>query len=42
LGVHPQQRASARVAVVASLPEVLARVDQLNSPVSTGPQPMLA
>jgi HAD superfamily hydrolase (TIGR01509 family) len=42
LGVHPQQRASARVAVVASLPEVLTRVDQLNSPVSTGPQPMLA
>jgi putative hydrolase of the HAD superfamily len=42
LGGHPQQRSSARVAVAASLPHVLAKVDQLNSPVSTGPQPMLA
>jgi putative hydrolase of the HAD superfamily len=42
LGDRPRQRMSARVIIAPSLPEVLARIDQLNSTASTGPQPMLA
>jgi putative hydrolase of the HAD superfamily len=42
LGAHPRHRTSARVTVAASLPDVLAKIDQLNSTASTGPQPMLA
>jgi FMN phosphatase YigB (HAD superfamily) len=42
LGGRPQQRMSARVATAASLPDVLAKVDQLNSPANMGPQPMIA
>jgi len=42
LGSRPQQRMSARVVTAASLPDVLAKVDQLNSPANMGPQPMIA
>jgi putative hydrolase of the HAD superfamily len=42
LGARPRHSMSARVTVAASLPDVLAKIDQLNSTASTGPQPMLA
>jgi putative hydrolase of the HAD superfamily len=42
LGARPQQRLSARVIIAASLADVLVEVDQMNSPASTGPQPMRA
>jgi len=40
-GRHPL-RMSGRAIIVASLPDVLVTVDQLNSTASTGPQPLLA
>ncbi len=42
LGAHPRHRISARVTVATSLPDVLTKIDQLNSTANTGPQPMLA
>jgi FMN phosphatase YigB (HAD superfamily) len=41
LGARPQ-RTLAQVTVAASLPDVLAEIDLLNSTASTGPQPALA
>ena len=39
---RPQQHAPARLVIAPSLPDVLARIDQLNSTASTGSQPVLA
>jgi len=40
-GRHPL-RMSGRAIIATSLPDVLVAIDQLNSPASTGPQPILA
>jgi putative hydrolase of the HAD superfamily len=42
LGGRPQQRMPARTVIAPALPDVLSRIDQLNSTANTGPQPILA
>jgi HAD superfamily hydrolase (TIGR01509 family) len=42
LASRPQQRCPAQLTVATSLPDVLAKIDQLNSTASAGPHPALA
>ena len=42
LGGRPHHRIPAKTLIASSLPDVLSRIDQLNSTANTGPQPILA
>ena len=42
LGGRPHRRIPAKTLIASSLPDVLSRIDQLNSTANTGPQPILA
>ena len=42
LGGRPHHRIPAKTLIAPSLPDVLSRIDQLNSTANTGPQPILA